>query len=135
VWTVNGFDDKSINLDQIEPRRQNMASQNGAKVDSGVMRQGASVITSTGDGITSVNGQVDSTMHSLRATWQSDAALVFDQAMASFDQTVKTIVQRLTTLSEHVTQGAAEYDSRDGDNTSQAKAQAAVIGGGGLAGF
>ncbi|HEY2060263.1 MULTISPECIES: WXG100 family type VII secretion target [Amycolatopsis] len=112
-----------------------MASQNGAKVDSGVMRQGASVITSTGDGITRVNGQVDSTMHSLRATWQSDAALVFDQAMASFDQTVKTIVQRLTTLSEHVTQGAAEYDSRDEDNTSQAKAQAAVIGGGGLAGF
>ncbi|WP_328605160.1 WXG100 family type VII secretion target [Amycolatopsis sp. NBC_00345] len=112
-----------------------MASQNGAKVDSGVMRQGASVITSTGDGITRVNGQVDSTMHSLRATWQSDAALVFDQAMASFDQTVKTIVQRLATLSEHVTQGAAEYDSRDEDNTSQAKAQAAVIGGGGLAGF
>ncbi|MEV4599567.1 WXG100 family type VII secretion target [Amycolatopsis sp. NPDC049253] len=112
-----------------------MASQDGAKVDTGIMRQGASTITSTGDGITSTGGQVDSTMQELLGTWRSDSATIFHQAMGEFDNTVKKIVQRLTTLSEHVTQGAADYDRGDEDNTATARAQAAAIGGGGLNGF
>ncbi|WIX81092.1 WXG100 family type VII secretion target [Amycolatopsis carbonis] len=112
-----------------------MASQDGAKVDTQVMRQGASTITSTGDGITSVGGQVDSTMQELLGTWRSDSATIFHQAMGEFDTTVKKIVQRLTTLSEHVTQGAADYDSGDEHNTTLARTNATVIGGGGLNGF
>ncbi|MCR6490735.1 MULTISPECIES: WXG100 family type VII secretion target [Amycolatopsis] len=110
-----------------------MAAQNGAKVDTGIMRQGASTITDTGQGITGVNRQVDATMQELLGTWRSDAAVVFHEAMGTFDRTVQTIVDRLNTLSQHVTTGANDYDRQDEDNTSNVRQQAATIGG--LPGF
>jgi WXG100 family type VII secretion target len=110
-----------------------MAAQNGATVDTGIMRQGATTITDTGQGITGVNRQVDGTMQELLGTWRSDASVVFNEAMGAFDRTVQTIVQRLDTLSQHVTTAAADYDRQDSDNTSHVRAQSSVISG--LPGF
>ncbi|GAA3558602.1 hypothetical protein GCM10022222_47690 [Amycolatopsis ultiminotia] len=112
-----------------------MASQDGARVDTNVMRKGAQTISDTGQNITGVNQKVDSTMQALFGTWQSDSAVVFNEAMGQFDQTVRRIVQKLDQLSQNVQQSAAEYDNRDSDNTSAARTNAAVIGGGGLNGF
>lgn len=110
-----------------------MASQNGATVDTGIMRQGATTIHDTGDGITGVNRQVDATMQELLGTWRSDAAVVFHEAMGSFDRTVQTIVERLNTLSQHVTTAANDYDRQDTDNTAHVRREASAIGG--LPGF
>ncbi|MFI5607342.1 WXG100 family type VII secretion target [Amycolatopsis sp. NPDC051903] len=107
-----------------------MASRDGAHVDTTVMRSGAQTITSTGDGITGVDGQVNSTMESLFGTWSADSQVKFAGAMQEFHGTVKKIVDKLTELAGNVNTSANEYDHRDSDNTATVNSAAGAIGGG-----
>lgn len=112
-----------------------MASQDGALVDTSVMRKGAQTISDTGQNITGVNQRVDATMQSLFGTWQGVPATGFSQAMSQFDQTCRKIVQKLDELSQNVQISGNDYDARDADNDSAVRQAATVIGGGGLQGF
>jgi WXG100 family type VII secretion target len=110
-----------------------MASSN-AKVDTGIMRQGAATISDHADQVTNQESQVKTTIETLMGTWKGTAAQTFDGAMQEFYAECDKIINMLKQLSTDVVTAANNYDQHDDTVTQVARAAASNMGGG-LKGF
>jgi WXG100 family type VII secretion target len=110
-----------------------MASSS-AKVDTGIMRQGAGTISDHADQITNQESQVRTTIETLMGTWKGTAAQTFDGAMQEFYTECDKIINMLKQLSTDVVTAANNYDQHDEMVTRVAQATASTMGGG-LQGF
>jgi WXG100 family type VII secretion target len=110
-----------------------MASSN-AKVDTGIMRQGASTISDHADQVKNQEGQVRTTIDTLMGTWKGNAAQTFDGAMQEFYAECDKIINMLKKLSSDVVGAATNYDHHDDVVTQTARVAASNMGGG-LQGF
>jgi WXG100 family type VII secretion target len=110
-----------------------MASSN-AKVDTGIMRQGAGTISDHATQITTEEGAVKTTIDTLMVTWKGNAAQVFDGAMQEFYGECDKIISKLQQLSSDVVSAANLYDQHD-DVVNQTVRSAMPSIGSGLQGF
>jgi WXG100 family type VII secretion target len=104
-----------------------------AKVDTGIMRNGAKIISDHADSIGYQESGVKNTVEQLMLTWKGVAAQTFDNGMQEFYAECEEIIKVLKGLSSSVTTAANNYDGHD--DTVRTVAKNMATPGGGLTGF